>query len=158
MTVKMLSTYSKTKRPRGALLQLGIGLRFWLPRIGGRLRSCASGRSGVTSGIPLYQSFNSNPPLLRGWKKISKKIVSETFIGYIISTYPHLIRIMWVLCNVCRDSDIAATLSIFLTMHFLFSYQRGNSAWWVVWLGRSPPKWQRRRLQRLVRSGWKSDW
>ncbi len=37
MGVKMLSTYGKTKRPRGALLQLGIGFEIILPSIGGRL-------------------------------------------------------------------------------------------------------------------------
>ena len=65
MAVKMLPTYSKTKRPRGALLQLGIGLRFWLPRIGGRLGYPDFGRDGVDSVIPLYHSFNSNPGPLK---------------------------------------------------------------------------------------------
>jgi hypothetical protein len=37
MAVKMPSTHDKTERPRGALLQLGIGLGLKLCSIGGRL-------------------------------------------------------------------------------------------------------------------------
>ena len=50
--VKMLLTRSRTKRPRGALLQLGIVLELDLRRIGGRLRTWASGLGGVAGEIP----------------------------------------------------------------------------------------------------------
>ena len=56
----MLLTRSRTKRPRGALLQLGIALELRLRRIGGRLRTWASGLGGVAGEIPLCLSFDSN--------------------------------------------------------------------------------------------------
>ena len=56
----MRVTRSRTKRPRGALLQLDIGLSFRLCRIGGRLRSgCASIR-GVALEIPPCLQFVPN--------------------------------------------------------------------------------------------------
>ena len=47
ISVKMRITRSRTKRPRGALLQLGIVLELDLRSIGGRLRTWASGLGGV---------------------------------------------------------------------------------------------------------------
>jgi len=51
---------SKTKRPRGALLQSDIGLSVCVCRIGGRLRSLDASRGGVTVEIPPLLSLDSN--------------------------------------------------------------------------------------------------
>ena len=45
-------TRSRTERPRGALLQLDIGFRHCMYRIGGRLRDQDASFGGVTVGIP----------------------------------------------------------------------------------------------------------
>ena len=45
-------TRSRTERPRGALLQLDIGIRHCMYRIGGRLREEYASILGVTVGIP----------------------------------------------------------------------------------------------------------
>src|SRR3989344_6313547 len=52
LTVKMPSVRSRTKRPRGALLQLDIGPRYNMCRIGGRLRSPGASRGGANGEIP----------------------------------------------------------------------------------------------------------
>ena len=52
MAVKMRPRYARTKRPRGALLQLGPALGLKLCRIGGRLRP--------TSEIPPFFKFDAN--------------------------------------------------------------------------------------------------
>ena len=57
----MLVTHDRTKRPRGALLQLGIESRSGLCRRGGRLRSWAERFSGAGGEIPLLSDFDSNP-------------------------------------------------------------------------------------------------
>ena len=58
--VKTRATRGRTKRPRGALLQPGIGLGAAMCRIGGSLRSPhASGDGGVLE-IPLFVVFGSN--------------------------------------------------------------------------------------------------
>ena len=51
---------SKTKRPRGALLQPDTGLRNNVCSIGGRLRSLGASQGGVTSEIPLSLFLDSN--------------------------------------------------------------------------------------------------
>ena len=60
MAVKMRPTYTRTKRPRGALLQLGTGGGSGMRRIGGRLRSRAFGLGGANLEIPLFPDFASN--------------------------------------------------------------------------------------------------
>lgn len=60
MAVKMPSTYDKTERPRGALLQFGIGLDFDLCSIGGRLGNLGASLDGVISEIPPFSKFGSN--------------------------------------------------------------------------------------------------
>ena len=62
----MRVTRSRTKRPRGALLQLGIELGLSLCRIGGRLRSWIARFGGVAGEIPLWLSFGSNLQPLPG--------------------------------------------------------------------------------------------
>ena len=62
LRVKMRVTRSRTKRPRGALLQLGIELGLSLCRIAGRLRSWGASLGGVTVEIPAWSSFGPN-----GW-------------------------------------------------------------------------------------------
>ena len=151
MAVKMLPTYSKTKRPRGALLQLGIGLRFWLPRIGGRLWSFGFGRDGVNSGIPLYHNFNSNPGPLKvtnttifvidNRQRFWSCLLLVTLMYVLLSSEAREIKIYFYF----RASEDNKLVNYQFICHF---YRSGDSAWWVVWLGRSPPKWQRRRLQR----------
>ena len=49
----MLVTRDRTERPRGALLQLDIGIRHYLYRIGGRQRSEDASLHGAIVGIPL---------------------------------------------------------------------------------------------------------
>ena len=56
----MLLTRSRTKRPRGALLQLGIELGLSLCRIGGRLGSRAARFGGAAGEIPPWLSLGSN--------------------------------------------------------------------------------------------------
>ncbi len=53
LPVKMQVTRGWTERPRGALLQLDIGLWYYLYRIGGRLRSLGASSGGAVGGIPL---------------------------------------------------------------------------------------------------------
>ena len=48
----MRLTRSRTKRPRGALLQLGIEFGHGLCRIGGRLRSWGASLGGANGEIP----------------------------------------------------------------------------------------------------------
>ncbi len=50
--VKMRVTRSRTKRPRGALLQLVIALGRSLCRIAGRLRSLGASLGGANGEIP----------------------------------------------------------------------------------------------------------
>ena len=52
VAVKMRPRYARTKRPRGALLQLGPAFGLKLCRIGGRLRP--------TSEIPPFFKFDAN--------------------------------------------------------------------------------------------------
>ena len=56
----MRVTRSRTKRPREALLQLGIELELSLCRIGGRQRSWDASLDGVALEIPPWLSFGSN--------------------------------------------------------------------------------------------------
>ena len=57
----MPSTRDRTKRPRGALLQLDTELGFSMCRIGGRLGSQGVSSDGATGEIPLLLDFGSNP-------------------------------------------------------------------------------------------------
>ena len=59
--VKMRVTRSRTKRPRGALLQFGIEFGHGLCRIGGRRRNPAVRWGGANGEIPLSSDFDSNP-------------------------------------------------------------------------------------------------
>jgi hypothetical protein len=52
MAVQMRPTRGWTKRPRGALLQLGTESEFILCRIGGRLGSSGASRDGADVEIP----------------------------------------------------------------------------------------------------------
>jgi len=58
--VKMPCTRSRTKRPRGALLQLDTGLGFSLCRIGGRQRSQGASLGGAAGEIPPWLNLGSN--------------------------------------------------------------------------------------------------
>ena len=58
--VKMPVTRDKTERPHGALLQLDIEFRYFMYRIGGKLRSQNASFGGVDLGIPLLRYWNSN--------------------------------------------------------------------------------------------------
>ena len=60
VAVKMRPSRSRTKRPRGALLQLAIGARAGLRRIGGRRGGRPRGGGGGGGEIPLCLSFDSN--------------------------------------------------------------------------------------------------
>ena len=62
----MRVTRCRTKRPRGALLQLGSGLGLWMCRIGGRLRSPDASRGGVNLEIPLFYDLGPNPDNIGG--------------------------------------------------------------------------------------------
>ena len=62
----MRVTRDRTKRPRGALLQLGIGLGLSLCRIGGRLGSRGVSFGGVIVEIPLLVNLASNPGASQG--------------------------------------------------------------------------------------------
>ena len=59
--VKMRFTRSRTKRPRGALLQLGIEFGHSLCRIGGRLRSRGASLGGAAGEIPPWLCLDPNP-------------------------------------------------------------------------------------------------
>ena len=52
LRVKMRVTRSRTKRPRGALLQLGIALGHSLCRIAGRRRTWSASFGGADGEIP----------------------------------------------------------------------------------------------------------
>ena len=54
LPVKMPVTRYGTKRPREPSLQLDTVFCYAMRRIGGRLRSLASGLSGVVVEIPLF--------------------------------------------------------------------------------------------------------
>ena len=69
--VKMRLTRSRTKRPRGALLQPGIVLGLSLCRIAGRLRSRSASFGGVALGIPAWCSFGPNLCPLSGMGTVS---------------------------------------------------------------------------------------
>ena len=60
--MKIRVTHSRTKRPRGALLQLAIGSGLSIRRIGGTHRSCPRGGGGGDGEIPLLLSLGSNLP------------------------------------------------------------------------------------------------
>ena len=57
MAVRTPPTHSRTKRPRGALLQLAIADDAALRRIGGSLRTVACGRRGGSGEIPLWAAL-----------------------------------------------------------------------------------------------------
>src|SRR2546421_11066416 len=57
----MLVSRGRTERPRGPLLQLGIGFRYALCRIGGRLGSRGVSLGGVNVEIPPCVYWGSNP-------------------------------------------------------------------------------------------------
>ena len=58
--VKMRLTRSRTKRPRGALLQPGIVLGLNLCRIAGRLGNWGASLGGVAVEIPAWLSLGPN--------------------------------------------------------------------------------------------------
>ena len=58
--LKMPVTRGKTERPHGASLQLDIGFRYSIYRIGGRQRNQHASAGGVVLGIPLLEYWNSN--------------------------------------------------------------------------------------------------
>ena len=60
VAVKMPCTHGKTERPREPLLQLDIGVRYSLLRIGGRLRTGDFGRRGANLEIPPLVFWASN--------------------------------------------------------------------------------------------------
>ena len=60
IVVKMPFTRTRTKRPRGALLYLGIELRFVVRRIAGRLGNWACGLGGAIVEIPASTNFDPN--------------------------------------------------------------------------------------------------
>ena len=62
----MRVTRSRTKRPREALLQLGIELGLNLCRIGGRLGSWDASLGGAAVEIPPWLSLGSNLQPLAG--------------------------------------------------------------------------------------------
>jgi hypothetical protein len=64
--VKMPVTRDRTERPHGALLQLDTGIRYYMYRIGGRLRSQNASFGGVNGGIPLLYYWISNLGPLTG--------------------------------------------------------------------------------------------
>jgi hypothetical protein len=61
----MRVTHDRTKRPRGALLQLGLEMRWDVRRIGGSRRSGACGHRGDSSEIPLSCYFVSHAQSLK---------------------------------------------------------------------------------------------
>ena len=64
-----------------ALLQLGIGFRFLMRSIGGRLWSSSLGKNGAASEIPLFKNLKSN---LRG-KNARRQCLAGSLIGAIPS-------------------------------------------------------------------------
>jgi len=62
----MLTTRGRTKRPREALLYLGIGLGAVMCRIGGRLRSPGASRGGAVLEIPPFSFLGPNPDFFGG--------------------------------------------------------------------------------------------
>ncbi len=66
MAVKMRPIGSRTKRPRGALLQLGTESGLTMCRIGGRLRSQGASSGGADVEIPLLVNLASNPGASQG--------------------------------------------------------------------------------------------
>ena len=58
--MKIRVTRSRTKRPREALLQLGIDSRLSMRRIGGRLGDPVCGLGGAAGEIPPFAGFRSN--------------------------------------------------------------------------------------------------
>ena len=60
VTVKILLTRDRTERPHGALLQVNIGIRQVMYRIGGRQRSEGASLHGAGVGIPLLFCWISN--------------------------------------------------------------------------------------------------
>ena len=65
-SVKIPSTYGRTERPRGPLLQLGVETWFTMRRIGRRLRSGGSGLHGVDLEILPLVNWVSNSRLAIG--------------------------------------------------------------------------------------------
>ena len=62
----MRVTRRRTKRPREALLQLGIDSVLAMRRIGGRLGTSAFGLGGANGEIPLFVCAWSNPNRIPG--------------------------------------------------------------------------------------------
>ena len=67
MPVKIPVTCSRTERPRGALLQPGIGFRQCVYRIAGRLRRYGVSCIGAAVGIPATHCWDSN---LKRWETV----------------------------------------------------------------------------------------
>ena len=67
----MLVTRDRTERPRGPLLQLDIGFRYGLCRIGGSLGSWGVSLGGGNVEIPPCSYWDSNPHPLSGWETVS---------------------------------------------------------------------------------------
>src|SRR5437867_9411206 len=61
MAVRMPPTHRRTKRPRGALLQLAIGCDPVLRSIGGSLRTVPRGGRGGANEIPLCAGLHPHP-------------------------------------------------------------------------------------------------
>ena len=61
VSVQMRIPHNWTKRPRGALLQLGTESGVVMRSIGGRLGNPSSGEGGVAIEIPLLMILASNP-------------------------------------------------------------------------------------------------
>ena len=68
--VKMLVSCRRTERPRGPLLQFGIGFWSELCRIGGRLGSMGASSCGVNLEIPPFSCWKSNFGPLSGSKTV----------------------------------------------------------------------------------------
>ena len=87
VTVKIPSTRGRTKRPRGALLQLAIGSGCWMRRIGGSLGGGPCGGRGGNGEIPLFQFFAPHPHAGGRWLAgsltgaVASKTVSEARNG-----------------------------------------------------------------------------
>src|SRR5690606_35725188 len=67
MAVRTRPTRSRTKRPRGALLQLAIGRGARLRRIGGSRRTRPRGGGGGDGEIPLWHARRSHPENRGPW-------------------------------------------------------------------------------------------
>ena len=72
----MPSVRSRTKRPRGALLQLDIGSGRIMCSIGGRLRSLGASLGGVAGEIP---------PLVRSYSYRDHKMVMRQNYVFLIA-------------------------------------------------------------------------